>query len=560
MFSLKFLPKMMRPFAGLLVVMFLIAGLGLSVVSHYGISWDEEATLGVVDINYQLVTQSGDPQGHRQNHRQYYGTWFNVAAEAVFKGQQLTGVGIARDVCAITDTSECLLAKLQSKHGFTFLISLITYGAVAGMVAMFAGWKASWVGPLVLLLMPRFWGNSFFNPKDIPLAAMFTLGTLLGAHLVRYYFSADRRLSMGKNAITGYSILYGILVGFVAGARIDSSVLILCVILVDVGLQLGQGRSVWQVLKFCQFYGLMLLTTGLTLWMLYPGSWANPVQWYFAAFNFYYKEDWPHTVLFRGVDVPADSLPWDYIPTWIGITTPVVVLVLFGLGWGLAAMRYRRLAMGQKACLWLVGLQIFGLPLFAIAYRATLFDTLRQVLYMLPGIAAIAALAIIWLYQALRSKLAKLALVSALVVLMLPTAIDMAMLHPYEYVYFNRAFGGLPAAAGRFDTDYWGLSMADSVRWVNESGDRAIPLVSSKPTISAELFLENTRPLIDYDDFEEEIEEEIEEDRAAGAEKTASFYYLSLPRWGWDQRFADCSVVYGTTRQQIRLSRVRKCG
>ena len=552
MSSFKFFSKLIKPFAGLLVVMFLIASIGLSVVSHYGISWDEEATLGVVDINYQLVTQRGDPQGHRQNHRQYYGTWFNVAAEAVFKGQQLMDVGVAPEACTVADSNECLLAKLQSKHVFTFLVSLITYGAVAGIVAMLAGWEFSWVGPLVLLLIPRFWGNSFFNPKDIPLAAMFTLGTLLGAHLVRYYFSTNRCQSIGKNAITGYSILYGVLVGCVAGARIDSSVLILYVILVDIGLQLSQGRSVLQVLKFCQFYGLMLLTTALTIWMLYPGSWANPIQWYFAAFNFYYKEDWPHTVLFRGVDVPADSLPWDYIPTWIGITTPVVVLVLFGLGWGLAAMRYRRLAVGQKACLWLVGLQIFGLPLFAIAYQATLFDTLRQVLYTLPGMSAIAALSIIWLYQILRSHLAKLALISALVVLSLPIAVDMIELHPYEYAYFNRAFGGLPAAEGRFETDYWGASMADSVRWVNEVGNQTFPLVSSKPIVSAELFVTEERPVIDYDDFEEDVE--------AGEDNLASFYYLSLPRWGWEQRFSDCPVVYGTTRQQVRLSRVKKCG
>ena len=544
--------KTIRPFSGLLIVMFLIASIGLSVASHYGISWDEEATLGVVDINYQLVTQRGDPQGHRQNHRQYYGTWFNVAAEAVFKGQQLIDPGIAQGACAAANSNACLLAKLQSKHIFTFLVSLITYGAVAGIVAMFTGWALSWVGPLVLLLMPRFWGNSFFNPKDIPLAAMFTLGTLLGAYLVRDYASTDRRQSLGKNAATGYSVLYGILVGFVAGARIDSSVLILYVILVDIGLQLAQGRSILQVLRFCQFYGLMLLTTALTIWMLYPGSWANPVQWYFSAFNFYYKEDWPHTVLFQGVDIPANALPWNYIPTWIGITTPVVVLSLFGLGLGLAAMRYGQMQTGQKACLWLVGLQIFGLPLFAIAYQATLFDTLRQVLYMLPGISAIAALAIIWLYQILQSNLSRLALVSALVVLALPIAVDMIELHPYEYVYFNRAFGGLPAAAGRFETDYWGVSMADSVRWINAASNPALPLVSSKPLISAELWVEGDRPVVNYDDFEEALE--------VDKESLATFYYLSLPRWGWEQRLADCPVVYGTTRQQVRLSRVKKCG
>ena len=57
------------------------------------------------------------------------------------------------------------------------------------------------------------------------------------------------------------------------------------------------------------------------------------------------------------------------------------------------------------------------------------------------------------------------------------TLVDVARLHPYEYAYFNRSFGGLPAAAGRFETDYWGVAYKEGFEWlVNEShasGNRA---------------------------------------------------------------------------------------
>ncbi len=537
--SISLWTHLTSPIARLAIVFVLIISIGLPIVHHYGISWDEEATLGVVDVNYEIITQS-EKNNHRQYHRQYYGTWFNVAAEVVFKGQQILAPPVENP-----NPDAVLLTQLKSKHYFTFLFSLITYGAAAGIVSMLAGRAFAWLGPLILWLIPRFWGNSFFNPKDIPLAAMFTLGTLLGACLIRYYFAHDRRQAIvGINRFTGYSILYGILVGFVAGTRIDSSVLILYVILVDVGLQLGQGDSFRQVLRFCRFYGLMLFAGVLTIILLYPASWVNPLDWYLAAFNFYYKEDWPHTVLFNGVSISAKTLPWQYLPTWISITTPIIVLMLFAMGLVMAILKFSRLPVGQRACLLLVGLQIFGLPVFAIIYQAHLWDSLRQVLYMLPGIAAIAAVAVAWLYQTVRRRVAKLALVSSLIVLLLPIAIDMAALHPYEYVYFNRAFGGLPAAAQRFDTDYWGLSMADAVIWLNQHRDRNLPLVSTDPMISAQLYADETLTVISHDDF---------------AAPQEPFYYLSLPRWGWDQQFAECPVIYGTTRQQVPLAIVKQC-
>lgn len=288
----------------------------------------------------------------------------------------------------------------------------------------------------------------------------------------------------------------------------------------------------------------MLVTCILTIITLYPASWANPIRWYLEAFNFYYKEDWPHTVLFNGSSIPAKTVPWYYLPTWVGITTPVVVLLLLVAGLILATLKYRRLSVGQRACLLLLGLQILGLPVFAMLYQATLFDGLRTVLYLLPAIATISAVAIAWLYQILRPQLAKLTLVAVFIALALPIWVDMVRLHPYEYVYFNRTFGGLPAASERFETDYWGLSMAEAVIWLNQHQDRTLPLVSTEPLISVKLLADQDLTVIPYEKFE-----------ANGK----PFYYLSLPRWGWEQRFAECPVVYSVNRQQAPLAIVKQC-
>jgi hypothetical protein len=67
----------------------------------------------------------------------------------------------------------------------------------------------------------------------------------------------------------------------------------------------------------------------------------------------------------------------------------------------------------------------------------------------------------------LASTRLKAVLVSAFLLLVALTAIDMARLHPYEYTYFNRTVGGgIVTASARYDTEYLGLAYREGVRWV----------------------------------------------------------------------------------------------
>ena len=507
--------------------------LGFAVFPNDVISWDEEATSKVLEVNRDIVTGRKD----YQTHLEYYGTLFHTTVEVLDEGRKIV-------TSPTIDEDDELLARIRLKHHLTFVASLITYGAVAGLVTMLAGFEFAWLGSLVLLLIPRFWGHSFFNSKDIPLAMMFTIGTLLGAYLIRYFHSQKRSPLVGFNKTTAYSILYGIVVGCAAATRVDSSVLIVFVPLVDVVLRLQKGNKLKQILRFGQFYALMIVTCFVTIFALYPASWSNPIRWYLSAFNFYYKEDWPHTVLFNGSFIPADSLPWQYLPTWIGVTVPVAILLLLVIGLIIAISKYRQFSIGQRACFLLIGLQLFALPIFAMLYRATMFDALRQFLYTLPAIAALSACAIAWIYQMLRPKMARLLLAGVLIVLALPIGIDMVRLHPYQYTYFNRAFGSLPAAVDNFETDYWGLSMSEAVTWLNKNRDSTTPLVSSEPSLSARLLGDRDLSLILYDEFEL---------------KNEPFYYLALPRWGWEKQFAQCPTTYKVTRQQTPLSTIKQC-
>jgi hypothetical protein len=48
-------------------------------------------------------------------------------------------------------------------------------------------------------------------------------------------------------------------------------------------------------------------------------------------------------------------------------------------------------------------------------------------------------------------------------VLLLPIAVQMVTLHPYQYVFFNQVVGGVSGADGHYETDYWGTSYREAV-------------------------------------------------------------------------------------------------
>ena len=79
---------------------------------------------------------------------------------------------------------------------------------------------------------------------------------------------------------------------------------------------------------------------------------------------------------------------------------------------------------------------------------------------------------------------------------LMTTIADMIALHPYESVYFNRLIaGGLRAAAGSYETDYWGNSYREGVEWLvthygpSASATQPIRVASCSHPLSTRYFL-----------------------------------------------------------------------
>ncbi|MFB2974619.1 hypothetical protein [Microseira sp. BLCC-F43] len=371
----------------------LIATIGLSTVNNYGLSWDEPLYIKNVLWNYELIARK-KPLPTQPDNIQYYGVVLDVAAETLYQLKN-----------GIDSRIEINGDRVAFKHVITFLFSLLAYVSVAGNVGIFCGSEYPWLGAITLALFPGFWGHSFFNPKDLPFAVLFTLSTWMGAYLVEGYSKLNEKVKIGFNRFSITSILFGFLVGLLTIARIGGFVFLGFIPFTYIVTRVGTGKINRDTYKNI-FIGwiLIFISWAIVTTVCHPVSWSNPVGWFLETVKYHSKHGWSGTVLFDGKFILGSQLPWYYLPRIVTITVPEIFLLLFIIGLGLSVYKYSQFSNLQKACLILVLLQIFSLSIYAVVKGSTLYDGMRQFLFILPGIAAISATSIAWLWKKYKGK------------------------------------------------------------------------------------------------------------------------------------------------------------
>ena len=534
--------------AKLVLVMLIIALIGLPVVQQYGITLDEGTEVAMVRRNLEWIANKTPIPGDLK----YFGTVFNVLAETVFQAKEFVANGFslqsldyAKQLDSEASRLKALKDRVEVKHYVTFIFSGITYLAVAGIVSIFCGAEYAWFGALSLAVMPIHWGHSFFNPKDIPFAAVFTLSSLMGAYLINYYFQPDQEIKIGINKATQYTILYGILLGLTSGVRIGAFLILFFFLSSYLLIWWEQGRKKQSLINFGGLYVLMGVTWAVIHSICYPAFWGNPIAGFFETLGYLSSHRLQVTVLFRGWDFPIQKIPRGYLLTWIFMAIPFIFHLGFVGGSTWIIFRYKNLSVLQKACAMLVWWQVLFLPLFAVVRRSPVYDGMRHFIFIIPGIVAITAVAIVWGYQVLVTKRQKQFLVGLVVVIYAGIIVDMISLHPYQYAYVNRISGGIEATPNQFDLEILGLSLREGMEWLNQHGDAGSTVIIGGLPNSARLYAAPGFKVISYEE---------------NADKLAKpFYYLSWFRWKNQYRLQECPIVHQVTRRNTALAIIRKC-
>jgi hypothetical protein len=165
------------------------------------------------------------------------------------------------------------------------------------------------------------------------------------------------------------------------------------------------------------------------------------------------------------MDYPTDQLPLSYVPGLFGIqfTEPAVILFICGIIVFFYQIWKRTIKPDLAVVTGLWGL----LPLTAFTiFRPSLYDNIRQILFLTPALFLIIGLTLDQLVPYIR----KPALIFAgLLVLIIPGIYAIVHLYPYEYVYYNSFSGGTQSAYKKFEGDYLATSFREGMEYLNQT-------------------------------------------------------------------------------------------
>ena len=442
--------------------------LGLLCFRDYGISWDErpEKLTGIVNANYvleslcpslaQKVNEKASGMGEKiPNLHDYsdkdYGIFLQMpmlAAEA------LTGF-------ALDSRTDWWL-----RHFITFFYFFLATLALFDIIRLvFQSSFYGLMGAAMLILSPRFFAESFYNIKDVGFLSIMIMATW---SLFRFFYYPKWR--------------YVLLVGFMAAAATAVRIIGFQVVLMASLIFLLQ---VWVDRKVLnrQRLGMMALLWGVFVActiLFYLGSWHSPGDFFVSAIQRMSAYPWSGQSLFMGQYYKALSIPWYYLPVWIGITTPLVYLALFMVGtagslWqGIRFIKHR----SAEAIPFIVFLVMFFVPLLGlIVLKSALYNGWRQCYFLYFPLLMLSVSGIWFLMKAIRVSKIRSTIWSVLIVSFCATGFWMFMAHPYQNAYFNILAGH--NIERNFEKDYWGLSILEGYRHILKTDGRDSVVVTS---------------------------------------------------------------------------------
>jgi hypothetical protein len=377
---------------------------------------------------------------------------------------------------------ELIVAFFQHLSGETWTTRSMVSGfcGVLGILIMalagkeLAGPWGAFAAATGLALYPRYTGQMFNNSKDIPLAVAMLLVLWLVLRLMRRWSDPDRRFEVLELAGIGAAI------GLAASIRVNALLWVGLLALIVVGYWFKHGRK----LRGAALRGELLnqgsaaLAIGtscyLVMSLMWPYLLTNPVSGLISSVESMAKYDWDNPILFAGEMVRSTELPWYYAPWWliVGSPLPVVVLTLAAVVAAVVAL-VRRQPLDSR--LLLIGAFIV-LPLaLIIGAHSTLYNSLRQFLFIAPGMILLAAVLLVrWVRQSFDSGRAVLAwgLIAAATLGQVEVVYASARIYPYEYSYFSPLVGGYTGARHDYESTYYGSCTRAAAVWLGENYSR----------------------------------------------------------------------------------------
>lgn len=349
------------------------------------------------------------------------------------------------------------------RHLFSAMLGWVAILCAALLARLIAGWRAGLLTLVIMLLSPRFVGDSLMNPKDIPFAAGYMLAIYNMAAVL------TRMPTPGRWNIAGLVAGLALALAVRAGGLLNFVYLFF---FAGLFLVLKNGWGSLFNAKIVGRYAAVVVGAAVAGYvgalLFWPFALQSPLSNPWFALTKFSDFEIAIRVLYEGVNVKSNMTPWHYPIKWIGLTIPLAALIGFV---GSLVLLPRLLRRYQP--LW-IGLVFFAaiFPVFYVIYKkANVYDGWRQLTFAYPTLAVAAALfwnELLDLFSA--QKTAQYAVYGGMGLLLADAGAFIAVNPKIPYVYFNPVAGGVQGAYGKYETDYWGVSIRQGIEWMERQG------------------------------------------------------------------------------------------
>ena len=356
------------------------------------------------------------------------------------------------------------LAYHNIRHASSAILGWVAMLCAALFAGLIAGQRAGIITLIIMLVSPRFMGDSLMNPKDIPFAAGYIMA------IYNMVAVLERMPNPRRWNLAGLVVGLGIALGIRAGGLLSFGMFGMFAGLHFL-LKNGGFRAFTDTQNLKKY---VLVTLGIAIagyafaLLFWPFALHAPLKNPFVALSKFSDLEVKIRVLFEGVNMMSDKTPWNYAIKWITYTIPLAALLGFVGGVVLLPRLLRRLNP-----LW-VGLAFFAaiFPVFYVIYKnSVIHDGWRHLTFAYPPLVVCAALFWNELAQIFaEKKYVQWAVCGAMGLLCADAGAFIVANPKIPYVYFNPILGGTAGAYGEFETDYWGISTRQGIEWLESQG------------------------------------------------------------------------------------------
>jgi hypothetical protein len=438
-----------NPIFLLLTILLLI---GLFTFRDYGFTWDEPLFYKYADALGYAYTPANWVSGHFDLNLSY------GSSADDHKNRGPAYLLIAREPVYFLEKFN--LDTASAWHLINFLTFLLGVYFLYKICERFVQPWAAFAASAIFATQPLLWGHAFINPKDMPFLVFLTGAIFLGFRMV------DKLENSQGNKVLQNSfqiVLPALFLGVATSNRVLGP---LAGILIVVYF-LFQNPT-WRNAFLMFLYGFLSIVFMYVTW---PFLWESPLR-FLQVFQFMSDNPTVLQVLFGDLVYRAYDLPRRYLPFFLLFTLTEIIWPFFIIGvitgYGRLKKDFPKLIQLLIILLWLI------VPVgYVILSRPPMYDGMRHFLFILPPIFIFVGFAFEYFFGLIKKKLINILLV---VLSIAPGIVGIALLHPYEYSYYNSFIGGTSGAFRHYETEYWLTCYKEAVENIDRTATNPIDL------------------------------------------------------------------------------------